>query len=181
MKRNTFIYIIFWVAAIFLGSCSGNQADKTLGVDKLLTDAELLTGQIVTVEAVCTHVCSKSGMKLFLNDGGDQTVRVESNSTIGKFDKEAVDKTVRVRGTLVEERIDEAYYQKLEEEIRNNTLTSHGEGCETEQKAEGVATGSSEMERVNNFRARITERKTAEGKDYLSFYHIAAVSYKVVE
>ena len=89
-----------------------------------------------------------------------------------------------VKGTLVEDRITEADLQKMEKDIAEGTTVSHGEGgegCETEQLAEGVAVGSSEMDRVNDFRTRIAERKAAEGKDYLSFYHIAANSYHVVK
>lgn len=91
---------------------------------------------------------------------------------------------MRVTGKLVEERIDEAYLQEMEKEINDSTVVSHGEGgagCETEQKAEGVTAGSSEMERVNNFRARIAERKAKDGKEYLSFYHIAADSYQIMK
>ncbi|MEA4996658.1 MAG: hypothetical protein VB079_09220, partial [Petrimonas sp.] len=67
--------------------------------------------------------------------------------------------------------------------VKSTTVThgEGGEGCETEQKAEGVAVGSSEMDRVNEFRTRLAERKASEGKDYLSFYHIAADSYSIVK
>lgn len=156
-----------------------------MSVDDVLTNAESLIDQSVTVEGVATHVCSKSGMKLFLRgENEDQTLRVESSGTIGKFAPEAVDHNVRVEGKLVEERIDEAYCQQLEEEIKNNTLVSHGEGgkaCETEQKAENIAVGSSEMGRVNSFRERIAKRKATEGKDYISFYHVAADSYRIIK
>lgn len=166
-----------------LMACSGNAQKGTLTVGNLLANPASYVGQTVTVEGLCTHVCSKSGMKLFMADDADgQTIRVESNATLGKFDKETAEKIVVVRGTLVEEKITEADLQEMENEIAQGTTVTHGEGgegCETEQKAEGTTVGSSEMERVNGFRARITERKAAEGKDYLSLYHIAADWYKV--
>lgn len=124
-------------------------------------------------------------MKLFLQ-GSDaaHTVRAESDATLGKFDPENVGKRVRVRGKLVEERLDEAYLQDLEKQLNDSTLVSHGEGgegCETEQAAEGVTTGSSETERVNQLRQQIAERKASEGKEYLSQYHIAAESCQMID
>ncbi len=184
MKRNTSFLFILAIAFISFTACTGKSNNSPMKVNDLLANAESLVGEKVIVEGLATHVCSKSGMKLFLQGNAeDQSIRVESNSIIGKFDPEAVDHNVRVVGKLVEERIDEAYCKQLEEDIKNNTLVSHGEGgegCETEQIAEGVAVGSSEMDRVNDFRARIAERKAKDGKEYLSFYHVAADSYTVL-
>jgi len=101
-----------------------------MNVDELLMNAESLAGETVIVEGHCTHVCAKSGMKLFLQ-GTDkkQTLRAESDATLGKFDPASVEKNVRVRGKLVEE------------QISDNSPVSHGEegeGCETEQAAEKI-------------------------------------------
>lgn len=186
MKTKTiFLWVTLTLTACIFSNCSQQTEKKELTVDETLAKADSLIGKTLTVEGVCTHVCSKSGMKLFLQGNSDDSyLRVESNATIGKFDKGAVDKKVRVVGTLTEERIDEVYLQKMEQDIKNNAVASHGEGgkgCATEQKAKGVAEGSSEMDRINDFRTRIEERKAKEGKDYLSFYHIAADSYRIIE
>jgi len=156
-----------------------------MNVDELLMNAASLTGETVVVEGLCTHVCAKSGMKLFLQ-GSDQahTLRAESDATLGKFDPNSADKQVRLRGKLVEDRIDEAYLQQWEEQIRESTLVVHGEegeGCATEQAAEGVAAGSSEMEQVQQYRRQIADRKAAEGKDYLSQYHLAAETVQMLK
>lgn len=173
------------VSTILILGCQNTQKNMKT-VDNVLSQADQLVGETVIVEGLCTHVCAKSGMKLFLqsDDPDEQTIRVESNGNLGKFDQTAVDKKVRVTGKLVEERIDEAYLQDLEKKIAANTVVSHGEGgegCATEQQTEGVEEGSSEMQRVNDFRARIAKRKAKDGKEYLSFYHIAANSYHIVE
>lgn len=185
MKQNTsfaFYFVVF--SLLMLYGCS-NAEKEPLTVDNILTTPDEYVGQTVTVKGKATHVCAKSGMKLFLEGSREvHTIRVESNSTLGKFDKACVDNEVVVKGILVEEKITEADLKKMEEEIVENRSVTHGEdgeACETEQKAEGVATGSSEMDRVNQFRERLAERKASEGKDYLSFYHIAANSYSVVE
>jgi len=190
MNRNRLFLNLFVVSVTLLlfANCTGSRNAKPVSVDHLLTNAGSLIGETVIVDGLCTHVCAKSGMKLFLQ-GSDaaHTLRAESDATLGKFDPENVGKKVRVWGKLVEERIDEAYLQELEKEINSNVLLSHGEGgeggegCETEQAAEGVATGSSEMERVNQFRQQIAERKASEGKEYLSQFHIAAESCQIID
>lgn len=173
------------VTLLLFTHCTGNSNTKPVSVDHLLTNAASLIGETVIVDGLCTHVCAKSGMKLFLQ-GSDaaQTLRAESDATLGKFDPENIGKQVRVRGKLVEVRIDEAYLQELEKQISDSTLIAHGEGgegCETEQAAEGVASGSSERERIDQFRQQIAQRKAAEGKEYLSQYHVAAESYQLID
>lgn len=186
MKQKTSftIFAVVFSLLVFSG-CTGSSQKGTLTVDNLLSNPGEYVGQPVTVEGLATHVCAKSGMKLFLQGSADtQTVRAESNSTLGKFDEACVGNKVVVKGTLEEERITETDLLKMEQEIVEGTTVTHGEGgegCETEQKAEGMAVGSSEMDRVNEFRKRLTERKASEGKDYLSFYHIAADSYSIVK
>ena len=187
MNRNRFFINLFAAAVsiLIINGCSGNSNSKPMSVDDLLTNAASLIDETVIVDGLCTHICQKSGMKLLLQ-GSDaaHTVRAESDATLGKFDPENVGKRVRVRGKLVEERLDEAYLQDLEKQLNDSTLVSHGEGgegCETEQAAEGVTTGSSETERVNQLRQQIAERKASEGKEYLSQYHIAAESCQMID
>lgn len=131
MNRTRFFFLLLVLSATLLlfADCAGNR-NKPMSVDELLLNAEAMAGESVIVEGLCTHVCAKSGMKLFLQ-GTDKTktLRAESDATLGKFDPASVDKMVRVRGKLVEE------------QISDNTPASHGEdgkGCETEQAAEKI-------------------------------------------
>ncbi|WP_436416553.1 hypothetical protein [Petrimonas sp.] len=185
-KKSLFAVVIV-ISALVAVSCSGNKSENkgTLTVENILSDADNYLGKTVNIEGVCSHVCSKSGMKMFVADNADgQTIRVESNSAIGKFDRGAESAKVFVRGKLVEDKLTEADLQEMEKEVTEGTAVEHGEGgagCETEQKAEGTEIGSSEMDRINAFRARIAERQATEGKDYLSFYHIEAESYKILK
>lgn len=130
MNRTRFFpqLLVLSVTLLLFAHCAGNR--RPMNVDELMMNAEALAGETVIVEGLCTHVCTKSGMKLFLR-GTDDTkmIRAESGSTLGKFDPAIVDKHVQVRGKLVEE------------QISDNTPASHGEegkGCETEQAAEKV-------------------------------------------
>lgn len=187
MNRNRLFLNVFAVAVSILlfASCTGNSNAKPMSVDELLTNAASMIDETVIVDGLCTHVCEKSGMKLFLQ-GSDatNTLRAESDATLGKFDPENIGQRVRIRGKLVEERLDEAYLQELEKKISDSALAVHGEGgkgCETEEAAEGVTIDSSERERVNQLRQKIAERKAAEGKEYLSQFHIAAESCQIID
>ena len=149
-------------------------------VDNLLADAEKLTGGKVTVEGVCTHICRHGGRKIFLMGTDDtQVIRIEAGEKIGSFKPECVNNVVRVTGTLVEDRIDEAYLAEWELRLKDQIARQHGEGeagCSAEHQARGESVASSTEKR-----ARIADRKAKEGKEYLSFYHVDGGSYEVLK
>ncbi|MCK9164196.1 MAG: hypothetical protein WCS10_06730 [Bacteroidales bacterium] len=170
-------------------SCNSNKKNAkeeiaTYSVDKLLAEAEGLVDKTVIIEGLCTHTCSHGAKKLFLMGSDDtKTIRVEASEEIGSFSKESVNSMVSVKGKVMEERIDEAYLVKWEEGIKAQTAEKHGKedqgGCTTEKLAQNEAPANTELERIENFRKRITEEKAKSGKAYLSFYFIAAESYEI--
>lgn len=196
--RNLFLAFAALAMSVLLFSCDGKKSadaaaenDSTAvvsvaNVDSLLLSAETLVGKNVTLSGLCTHICSHGGKKMFLMGSNDSTtIRVESNEEIGAFSKDVVNSMVQVTGKLVEERIDEAYLVNWEAEIAAETADKHGEGdggagCETEKKAQGEKTAKTGDERIANFRKRIEAEKAKTGKEYLSFYHIVAESYKIL-
>ena len=138
---------------------------------------------MIEIEGVCTHICKHGGRKIFLMGSDDKnTIRIESGD-LGAFDQKCVNNSVKVNGTLVEDRIDEAYLQKWEENIKNKTTEEHGDdegGCATEKKARGESAASNtEQGRIDAFRKRIAEQKEKTGKDYLSFFYIQANDYTI--
>ncbi len=176
------------VLSVLLFSCGGgkktSESIAVENVDSLLLMADSLVGKNVTVSGVCTHICAHGGKKLFLMGTTDSiSIRVEANEEIGTFSEDVVNALVEVTGKLTEERIDEAYLQKWEADIAAETAEKHGEGdagCVTEKKAQGEQKANSAAERIANFRKRIEAEKAKTGKEYLSFYHIVAESYKVL-
>lgn len=157
--------------------------DTVMEVDSVLKNGNKLVGQTVVLEGVCTHICQHGGGKIFLMGSDDtQTIRIDASEQVGSFSPEAVNSLVRVQGTVQEERIDEAFLNQWESQIKSQVIERHGEGgagCESDQKARGEAPVGSIEERIANFRKRIAERKANEGKDYLSFYSITAESYEI--
>ena len=114
--------------------------------------------------------------------GSDESkiIRVEA-AKLGSFKQKCANSIVKVNGILREERIDETYLQTWEQ-----TLLAEGEqhgdgesGCATEKAARGE-TGNSSAERIADFRAKIAARNESEGKAYLSFYFIEALSYEII-
>ncbi len=152
-------------------------------VDVLLDGAEQHVGQTIAVEGVCTHICQHGGRKIFLMGSDDtKTIRVEGGK-VGKFDAACVNNLVQVKGTLCEQRIDEAYLQRWEAQVAAQTAEKHGTtsaGCDSEKKARHE-TGNSPTERIADFRARIAKQEAETGKAYLSFYYIEAQAYDVAK
>lgn len=113
---------------------------SALEIDSLLANAENLAGKEVTIEGVCTHTCKHGAKKIFLMGSDDtQVIRVEAG-TLGAFDPKCVNSIVRVTGTLKEQRIDEAYLQNWEAQLKAQAAEKHGTGeagCDTEKKARG--------------------------------------------
>lgn len=178
MKKNLLLTIM---GLVFFSTSSFAQA---LSVDELLSSADVSKGKTVTVEGVCSHICSHGGKKIFLaGKKPNASLRVESSKQTGAFPTETVGKRVQVTGVVVESRIDKSYLDQWEVQVKNqakNKKDEH-EGCSAEAKAQGEKVTNNTQERIDAFRKRIAEREEKEKKSYLSFYHIEAQSYKIIK
>ena len=158
------------------------EAPAYMEVDALLASADSLIGKTVTVQGVCTHLCKHGAKKAFLMGSDDtKVIRAEASEEMGAFAQECVNSIVTVTGQLVEDRIDEAYLQNWEEQLKAQAAKEHGDGkagCANEKKARGETADTPEV-RIADFRKQIAEREAQEGKAYLSFYHINATSYQI--
>lgn len=194
MKLQHLTLAIVLIAMTAIAASCGNKkasSDATkeqtahnsaLEVDSLLANGETLIGKEVTVKGICTHTCKHGAKKIFLMGSDDtQTLRVEADDKIGAFDTKCVNSMVSVTGILKEERIDEAYLQNWEAELKADAAEKHGEGeagCSTEKKARGE-TANTDQDRINDFRTKIAERQAKSGKSYLSFYFVEASKYEI--
>lgn len=161
---------------------TSSQATAEMSVDDLLASADTHVGKEVTFRGICTHTCSHGATKIFLMGSDDtKTIRVEAGA-LGSFDTRCVNNLVSVTGVVSEQRIDEAYLQRWEAQVKDPTGEKQGKerkgSCSTEKKVRGE-NGNSQEERIADFRKRIAERKAKEGKDYLSFYYVTAISYEI--
>ena len=191
MKTKLMMAALFVAACFTMMSCGGgkkqaqNAEEVAMSIDEVMEKAADLVEQTVVIEGVCTHTCSHGAKKMFLVGSDDsKTLRIEAGE-LGAFDTKVVNNVVTVKGTLKEERIDEAYLQDWEARVKAQTEEKHGNGdgeggCDTEKNARGETANSTEG-RIADFRAKIAAEKEATGKEYLSFYHVVANSYEINE
>lgn len=177
-------------------SASADEADKNLmTVDQVLADASNLVGDTITVEGVCSHLCKHGGRKAFVLGSNDSLLlRCEAYPLMGKpFPQETIHHPIEVTGILREERIDEEAVTRMEAQFaqqnaQNGMESEFGEettesaaeptgGCDTERAARGQQNLQTFADRMADYRARIAARNEKEGKPYLSFYYLDAMSY----
>jgi len=201
MKKNIVLWAISALVAMAATSCSGKSNSEatdseTVTVDSILANPEAYVGKTVSVEGVVSHLCKHGGRKAFLLGSDDNTmIRCDATAEMGNvFPQETIHQLLRVTGTVVESRLDEAAIREMEaarqgqveriaeqqgeEEAANfeNALA----GCETERKAAGQAELETFTAQMADYRRRIAERDSLEGKPYLSTYFIQATAYEIL-
>lgn len=180
-------------------SDAGASADNAVSVDEVFANADNMLGDTIVVEGVCSHLCAHGGKKAFITGVADSIMlRCEAFPLMGEpFPKSVVRRQLQVKGILREERVDEDAIQEM---IRRNeealaaaakaaengdiaadsTETKTESGCATERTAKGQRNIVTFEDRINDFRAKIAARQEKEGKPYLSYYYLEAISYDVL-
>ncbi|MCM1454866.1 MAG: hypothetical protein NC193_10110 [bacterium] len=210
MKKSVILLASLALAGIsLLASCSSGKsaeaaeaaeaqdAAPALTVDQVLSGPDALVGDTITIEGVCSHLCRHGGRKAFVAGTADSLMlRCEAYPLMGEpFPKSTVHHPIRVRGILREQRIDEAAVKEMErqnDERIAGIASEQGEqyaelaeraesGCDTERAAQGQKDLTTFRERMADYRKRIAERQAREGKPYLSFYYLDAISYTTLE
>ncbi|WP_297063023.1 hypothetical protein [uncultured Duncaniella sp.] len=205
--KKTSIFSILAVFCMIMISCGGSSksdagasADNAVSVDEVFANADNMLGDTIVVEGVCSHLCAHGGKKAFIAGAADSIMlRCEAFPLMGEpFPKSVVRRQLQVKGILCEERVDEDAIQEM---IRRNeeaqaaaaakaaengdiaadsTETKTESGCATERTAKGQRNIVTFEDRINDFRAKIAARQEKEGKPYLSYYYLEAISYDVL-
>lgn len=179
----TFVLILSTVLGLHAQPAQEDNAVQTT-LEVLNKDASQFLGKTITFSGKTVHVCGHSGMKMFFEiPGSKSTFEVKSTEKLGKFSRRCNNHNVKVVGVVEESRIDEAFLKDWEKQVKAKTAEQHGtedEGCESE-KAAKQEKGNSTVERIADFRKRIAKRNKKEGKNYLSFYHVTALSYEILK
>lgn len=190
MKKT--VLAIVAIMSLFIVSCGSKSGEsqtanveESLTVDDVLDNADKYLGDTIVIEGECSHLCKHGGRKAFLASAkADRLLRAEAAGSFGAFAKETIHKVLKVKGVLVEDRIDEAAINKMEADYKK-VQEVHGEnvevGCESEKAAQGQADINTFDARMKDYRNKIAERQAKEGKAYLSFYHLDAVDYEIVK
>ena len=204
MKKSLF-FATFLTFALALVSCGGNSQKTTdipdditaVSVDEVLAAPDAMVGDTIVIEGVCSHLCRHGGRKAFVAGSADSLMlRCEAYPIMGQpFPKSTVHHPIQVTGILREQRIDEAAVVEMEKQNAERLeyiareqgeesaeIASRGEsGCDTERAAQGQKDLTTFNDRMADYRARIAARQEKEGKPYLSFYYLDAISYKTLD
>lgn len=164
---------LFFIAALLLltTSCGNKKATSTTQVyelNDLLTQADELIDQTVTVRGFVTHTCKHSGKRCFIvGDDQKTSFRIEAKGNIESFDRELVGSELVVTGMVKEQRLTKEYIDQYEEEVNEKKATEDGsaETCEAE---------------LSNIQGMRTWMKD-NNKDYYSIYYMDGQDYDVVE
>ena len=205
MKKSLLLLASLLTLALSVTSCGGSSTktvavapDATaITVDELFADPDALVGDTIVIEGVCSHLCRHGGRKAFVVGSADSLIiRCEAYPLMGEpFPKSTIHHPIQVTGVLREQRIDEAAIIEMEQqnaERLNNIAQEQGEemaelasraatGCDTERAAQGQKDLITFNERMADYRTRIAARQEKEGKPYLSFYYLDAMSYNTLE
>jgi len=136
-------------------------------IDQVMQAAEQNVGKQVHFKGLVNHVCAHSGKRCILkNTTGDLSIRVEATGNLEGFNKEIAGNDLIVTGTLREKRLDTAYINEWEKDIKSkHDAKEGGEHC------------SSEMANIKEMRDWMKENN----KDYYAIYFVDGTSYEVVE
>lgn len=142
-----------------------------------------LVGKLITIQGTADHICKHDGKKLFLIDVEmPGRVKIVTGEEMAAFNSELEGFDFIVTGIVAETIVDEAYLQEWEEELKAEAEVEekhldgehgHGEGEEEDDHHSNEGA----YETIANYRQMMAD----EGVDHLSFYHVVAVSYEVIE
>ncbi len=122
------------------------------------TKAGEFVGKEIQIKGIVDHVCKHGGKKILLvTDEGDAHVFSEE-----RFDEALMGSEIKVTGIVLEERIDEAYCLKMEED----NIKSHSEGVSNQEQFEN------KKKHIQQLRDQMKEK----GVDHISNYSLQYVS-----
>jgi len=132
-----------------------------------IADFDIKAGEYVSkevkVKGIVDHVCKHGGKKLLLvTDDGN--VHVTSDE---RFEESLIGSEIALNGVVVEERIDEAYCLKMEED----NLKSHSEGQTNDEMFEA------KKKHIQDYR----DQMKANNTDHISNYSLEYVTHKEVK
>ncbi len=120
-------------------------------------------GKEVKIQGIVDHVCKHSGKKLLVvTDEGD--VHVTSDV---RFEDTLKGNEISLVGVVLENKIDEAYCLKMEED----NIKSHSEGASNEEQFEN------KKKHIQQYR----DKMKTEGIDYISEFSLQYVSHTIVD
>lgn len=151
---------------------SKNTVSQTIySIDSLLVQQDALIGDTFMLEGFCVDVCGHGSNHItLLGSDTTQYVNVEADAGLSSFNKDVLNNNIRVKATIAEERVDEAFLADWEHRLDESLKAPDG------GNPEAVAALKEQIEQI---RAEIADRVKKENKNYYSQYHIIASEYEI--
>lgn len=174
------------LVALLFTACGQKQetgqadAADVMTVSQLLEGPEQHLGKEITLEGTVTHVCKHGGRRVHLTDlEPNVKIRIEAPEKMAAFARELEGSDIVVRCILRETRIDQAYLDEWEAEVREGMERENHDHATPSATAEGGEDeGHVEPQGLDAVNAKREELK-ASGKPYLSIWYADAVSYEM--
>ena len=187
--RKILLLILATVLIAACGKTDNNKHETTdetqlksqvveINLAEFKTKAPELVGKEIAFTGLVDHTCKHSGKRMFLVDkNSDATLKVEAGKNFSRFDEKLTGNMVKVIGLVKEKKVDMDYLNKWEKDILNKIesnknlhLGTHENGEKQEDEAQ---------ETLNKIK-ELKKKLQNSGKEYLSFYSVECVSYKVI-
>jgi len=175
MKKIVFVFALVAVLISCKTETKKTEATEEKATEQVVVETpEIAVGDFDTkagdfidkelkVTGIVDHVCKHGGKKLLVvDDNGDAHIVSDV-----RFDEALKGSEVTITGIVKEERIDEAYLLKLEED----NIKSHSEGKSNKEQYEN------KMKHIAEYRAKMAK----DSIDYISNFSLKYVSHKEKE
>ena len=159
------------------GDAKATEEPTVITVEEFLETPDGFVGKEIRIEGTVVHICQHGGKKMFIvGDDSDERVKITAGDELAAFKPELEGSDVVVTGVVEEKKIDEAYLNDWENELK----TAEGESEMKMHKGGGEGKGEHEMEKEEELEQikSLREQLKESGKDHLSFYSVTASGYK---
>jgi len=193
-KLNLLLVAVLALALCGLVACDTEGEAKQEEVNpaaQMVTLAEFeansanYEGKLVKMTGTVSHVCRHGGKKMFIfGEDPQNTFRIEANVDVGSFAVELEGSEVEVEGTVQVMKMDAAYLDEWEEEIKAELAaaeTAAAEGNDSAKahcaaEAQDMAPGveNNPFSQVEALRADLAASEVG----YLAFYHLDCAKFE---
>lgn len=183
------LLMLLLIAGILATACSQQEKAEaeetkseiaTVKVDEFESQAVNFVEKEVKIKGTVVHVCEHGGKRCqIIGKDPNTKVKIEAGK-VEKFAKELEGSDIIAKGIVKEQKIDIAYLDNWESEVKNSDEKVEGKEIhegEEEKEGEDHHSKESTLKQIKNLRTQLKE----SGKDHLSFYSIECTEYQEVK
>lgn len=181
--KKVFLFIVLLMALPVFITAQDKNVKELKPTTIKLKDFEHKAGQYIgrpmEVTGIVDHVCKHGGKKMFLVDeSSDARVKITTGDDMAAFTQNLVGETVRVRGMVVEQRVDEEYINEMEDKAASGISKKEGDGLHLKGEKENENNNASAQ---SDKAEKLREELKKSGNDYISFFSIKATEFSIID